>query len=93
MVETDTTELDEFVSHEVQSGKYRSRDEVIAAGLRLLLDRERKLEWLRSEIQIGIDELDRGEGIELKDDAALRAYFDDIKARGRERLAARNAPS
>ena len=32
--------------------------------------------------------LERGEGIELEDDRALRSFFDDIQARGRQRYEA-----
>lgn len=32
--------------------------------------------------------LERGEGIELEDDGALRSFFDDIQARGRQRYEA-----
>jgi hypothetical protein len=54
--------------------------------------RELRRSALIKEIQIGLDQLDRGEGIECKDDAQLRSFFDDVKARGRESLAARKDP-
>ena len=41
------------------------------------------------EIRIGLDEIDRGECVECKDDAELRSFFDGVKARGREMLGAR----
>ncbi len=40
------------------------------------------------EIRIGLDEIDRGECVECKDEAELRAFFDGVKARGRELLKA-----
>ena len=80
-------EFDEFVAREIASGKYRSHEEVVSAGLRLLQERERKLESLRADIQVGLDQLDRGEGITLETEEAQRAFFEDVKARGRERLA------
>jgi antitoxin ParD1/3/4 len=82
-------ELQQFVDQELASGQYRSADEVICAGLRLL--RERRLFQLRGEVQAGLDQLDRGEAIELADQQALRTFFDDIKARGRNRLDAQQA--
>lgn len=82
-------ELRRFVEHEVAWGCYRSADEVIADGLRLL--RERKLYELRRDIDVGIAQIERGEGIELADDAAIAAFFEDIKARGRQRLEAKQA--
>ena len=41
------------------------------------------------EIKIGLDELDRGECVECKDDAELRSFFDGVKSRGREMLGVR----
>ena len=81
-------EFQPFVSDAVASGRYRSEDELIAAALRLLEERERRLTALREDIRIGIDELDRGEGIDLSNPSARQAFFDDIKARGRQRLTA-----
>ena len=80
-------DLQQFLDQELASGQYRSADEVICAGLRLL--RDRRLYELRSDIQAGLEQLERGEGIELEDQRALRAFFDDIKARGRQRLKAK----
>ena len=41
------------------------------------------------EMEVGLDELDRGECVECKDDAELRGFFDGVKARWRELLSAR----
>jgi antitoxin ParD1/3/4 len=63
-----TPELEKLVESKVQSGRYQSASEVIREGLRLLDDQDRlrnaQLEEVRRKIQIGIDQLDRGEGIE-----------------------------
>lgn len=40
------------------------------------------------EIEVGLDELDRGACVECKDDAELRGFYDGVKARGRELLSA-----
>ena len=79
-------ELQHFVERELASGRYRSPDEVICEGLRLL--RERRRYELRREIDAGLQQLERGEGIELEDEQALAAFFEDIKQRGRQRLEA-----
>jgi len=42
------------------------------------------------EIRIGLDEIDRGECVECKDETELRAFFEGVKARGRELLEAQN---
>jgi len=62
-----TPELEELVNEKVKSGVYASANEVIREGLRLLQEQEelRKIERenLKHEIEKGIEELDRGEGI------------------------------
>ncbi len=44
-----------FVEKQIQQGRFGSTSEVIRAGLRLLEEREAKLEMLRKAIQEGID--------------------------------------
>jgi putative addiction module CopG family antidote len=68
-------EFTPFVEHQISSGRYQSPDEVIAAGLRLLRDREARLEELRNELRPAIEELDRGDGIKINGDAELDQFF------------------
>jgi antitoxin ParD1/3/4 len=75
-------EFEQFVHQEVASGKYRSEEEVVCAGLRLLRDREAKLEALRKDILPALEQLGRGEGKPLDIEA--------IKAWGVRQLAARD---
>ena len=49
----------EFVEGLVASGQYKSTDEAVADGVRLLMCRQQ----LRADIQKGIDELDAGHGV------------------------------
>lgn len=62
-----TPELEKLVTQKVASGLYQSASEVIREGLRLLEDQDRRREVqlgeVRQKIQIGLDQLDRGEGI------------------------------
>jgi antitoxin ParD1/3/4 len=77
--------FDKFVAELIATGLYQSQSEVIREGLRLLKEKEDlrklKLETLKKEIQTGIDQLERGEGITF--DA------EKIKAEGKKRLAAK----
>ena len=87
-----TPHLEELVRDKVKSGLYNSSSEVVREALRLMEDRDRvremRLEDLRKEIQIGIDQADRGESTEYTTET-LHEPFDDIRARGKERLEAR----
>lgn len=75
-----------FAAEAVASGKYRSEEELIFTALRLLEKRERRVDALRDDIQVGLRELDQGQGILIDSPEAERAFFDDIKARGRRVL-------
>ena len=59
-----TPELESFVQKKVESGMYQTASEVIREGLRLLKDREdlhhQKVEDLRREIAIGLQQADEG---------------------------------
>lgn len=85
-------ELESFVGRAVNSGKYRTRDEVIQAALRLLEERERHRDALVADLRVGLDELDRGEGIDLNEQENVKGFFDGIKSRGRERLQNKTSP-
>ena len=60
-----TPELEQYVSRKVESGLYHSASEVIREGLRLLREKDeihqRKLDELRHEIRVGVEQADRGE--------------------------------
>ncbi len=50
-------EANDFVKGLVAQGKYQTEEAAVVDGIRLLMSREK----LRSEMQVGIDQLDRGE--------------------------------
>jgi antitoxin ParD1/3/4 len=81
-----TPELEQYVNGKVQSGLYHSASEVVRAGLRLLKEKDeihqKKLRELRREIQVGIDQAERGE-VSTFGAQTLK----EIKAAGRRRLA------
>jgi antitoxin ParD1/3/4 len=81
------SDCQQFVQAVIDAGSYQNEAEVVADALRLLEERQRRIEELRREIQPALDELDRGEGIVIENQEELKAFFDDIKNRGRERLA------
>jgi len=67
-----TDKLDAFVEERVQSGDYQNASEVIRTGLRLLKEREEeysaKVAAINAAGQVGLDEIERGEFIELAPD-------------------------
>lgn len=62
-------QLEAYVAAKVASGYYGDADEVIREALRFMETHEEwlqeiKLEKLRREIQVGLDQLDRGESVD-----------------------------
>ena len=68
-------ELENFVQSLVLSGSYSGPDEVVGKALLMFKRREE----LRREIQVGIDQLDRGEFVEY-DDLSLERFTADVNA-------------
>ena len=73
-----TPEQAAFVEKMVKAGNYRSASAVVSDALRLLQQRRQedvlKLKALRTQIKIGIDELERGDFIEI-DEPELEGYL------------------
>lgn len=80
-----TPELEQWVQHKVQSGLYGSSSEVVRDALRILHqfeeERIRNLSSLRSDIQLGLEQLKAGRSKKM--DAAL---IESIKKRGPKSL-------
>jgi antitoxin ParD1/3/4 len=70
-----TPELEQIIHKKVESGLYLSASEVVREALRLLEERDKiqamRMEELRKEIRIGIDQADRGEVAPLDIEATL----------------------
>lgn len=66
-----TPALERIIQEKVKSGLYNSASEVIREALRLLEEQDRlrqmKLENLRKEIAIGIEQADRGQLVDGKE--------------------------
>jgi antitoxin ParD1/3/4 len=75
--------FEEFIKRLIESGRYSTASEVMRDGLRLMEEREQlraaKMDALRKAIQMGLDS-----------GAAEDFDIDDIKQRGRQRLAAKS---
>lgn len=55
--------LKEFALKRVEDGAYSNPSDYVRTLIRADRERQQKLEALRRDIQVGLDELDRGEGI------------------------------
>jgi antitoxin ParD1/3/4 len=80
-----TDHFADFVSAEIEAGRFSDVSEVICAGLSLLEERskrrERKLAKLRALVEEGFAEIDRGLGIELNGEEEIAEFISQI---GRE---------
>lgn len=81
-------EPDRWVKERVGTGQFRSAEEAIRLGLLLLRREEKcrmKLESLRADVQKGIEQLDRGEGVdgEMVFEEVLRAISAQREESGR----------
>ena len=79
-----TPELESHVKAKVETGLYNNASEVIREALRFMETHEDwihelKLAHLREQLKVGVDQLDRGEGIEIGSKSALNGVFDDIQ--------------
>jgi antitoxin ParD1/3/4 len=76
-----TPEQDAFVKKVVEAGEYQNASEAVRDALRVLRQRRQedalKLKALRAQIKTGIDELARGEFVEIED-PALDDYLDTL---------------
>jgi antitoxin ParD1/3/4 len=76
-----TPELERLVGEKVESGEYKSASEVVRHALRLLSREDEeyraRLEALRAEIQLGIDDFDNGRH------APMEEVFAELRAERR----------
>jgi antitoxin ParD1/3/4 len=86
-----TPHLEEYVRNKVESGLYNSSSEVVREALRLMEERDRvreiRLEELRKEIQVGIDQIERGQYTEYTTET-LHELFAEVRSRGKKMLEA-----
>lgn len=92
MVAAISTELEEFVQSELANGHFASREELIVAALQQMRDRKTARDERVRELIAECDATP-GEDIVLHNEEEIKAFFEDIKARGRERLAKMRASS
>jgi antitoxin ParD1/3/4 len=81
-----SAELQQFVREKVESGDYASADDVLREALQLLDDRDRlrawKLEELRKEIAVGIQQAEQGMVAPLDMDAIRAKVAARLRSQG-----------
>ncbi len=83
-------DLERFIKSKIADGEFASPDDFMNQATRIYREIDQQHAALKAELKERLAQLDRGEGTKLEGDAQLRAFFDNIKARGRERLAVRH---
>jgi len=92
MTMTIPPEFEPFVKQQLAQGEYQTVEDVVGDGLRMLQELKRREADFRRDVRLGVDQLDRGEGIVL-DREGLRRFFDDLQERGRARFEASRSDS
>ena len=80
-----TSELESRIRSKVNSGLYNNASEVIREALRFMDThedwvKEIKLAHLRKQLQIGVKQLDNGEGFIVESQVSLDKLFEEIKS-------------
>ena len=90
-----TESFDDFITKEIEAGRYRNASEVMRAGLRLLQQQTAedvaKLASLRRLSKVGLDQLDQGRGIEFTAAADLTKHVESLVSGKPSRTAQRRA--
>lgn len=94
MIAVLSTELEAFVQSEVATGRFSNRNEVIAAAVQQMQQRQAEQPELR-RVQEALAEADAdfaaGRVRRFENETELRAFAEEIKTSGRARLAAKRA--
>ena len=85
MIVTLPTEVERIVTEKVNSGAYKSADEVISVSVRLLEAKEKGKEALRREIMRGFESIQQGRFSTFSTDDELDAFSDNIIQQAKER--------
>ena len=85
------SDLETYINDKIAAGMYPSASEVIRASFRLMQEQDElnriRLDALRAELAKGEADIERGDYTTISSKEELEAFFDNIKAEGRRRLA------
>lgn len=77
-----STSIEHLVEEQLRSGKYGSREELLAEALRVLIARDSELERMRNRIREGEEAADRGELVD--GELVIKEALQRIEAFGHE---------
>ena len=77
--------LEQFVFQQVESGIFATPSDAVCQAVESWKSRESKLQSLREQIQIGEDQIDRGECIQIQP-GKLSEFFESLKQEVFEQL-------
>jgi Arc/MetJ-type ribon-helix-helix transcriptional regulator len=86
MLDAYPPDLRDFVIQKIADGSFRSADEFAVEAASLYRDLEERRLAIRSQVQAGLDELDRSYFTEVSDAASLNSLFERIKTCGKVSL-------
>jgi antitoxin ParD1/3/4 len=78
-----TRELERLVNEKVKSGLYQTASEVVREALRLLKQRDERMEGLRHDVLADVDDAEGGHYDE-HDESSSKLLAADVKAQGRQ---------
>jgi Arc/MetJ-type ribon-helix-helix transcriptional regulator len=87
-----TPEQQDFVRQAVASGRFERAEDAVQAAMTLWIERERRRTEILAAVDIAKASIDRSEGIEITQES-MRALAEDVKRRGRARLAGEHHPA
>jgi antitoxin ParD1/3/4 len=84
----------DFLKTRITSGRYGNASQVVRESLRLLEQRDQeeqaRLDRLRGAVKEGLDQLDRGEGLQFRTVGKLEQYIDQLGEEASAELASGN---
>ncbi len=83
-------EHQKILDDQLGSGRYRDTSEVVGEALELLQDRRQRAAELQRELQPALDQLDRGEYREVREDQ-LEDFAQEIRENTRRSLAEKSS--
>ena len=87
-----TPEQQDFVRQAIASGRFERPEDAVQAAITLWIERERRRTEILAAVDIAKASIDRGDGTEITQES-MRALAEDVKRRGRAKLAAEHHPT